>query len=106
LTRQPWTRFTPIPDFQHRRENERRQHEGEETDIPNHHPDYWRLLGRPREAAMEPMSIGSDFYLDYRDPQNIKFFNKGSAKLPGDPFGGKHLFSWLRKFDIRATEFQ
>ena len=55
---------------------------------------------------MEPMSIGSDFYLDYRDPQNIKFFNKGSAKLPGDPFGGKHLFSWLRKFDIRATEFQ
>jgi hypothetical protein len=55
---------------------------------------------------MEPMSIGSDFYLDYRDPQNIKFFNKGSAKLPGDPFGGKHLFSWLRKFDKRATEFQ
>jgi hypothetical protein len=106
LTRQPWMGFTPIPDFQHRRENEHPQYEEEETDIPNHHADYWRLPGRPREAAMEPMSIRSDFYLDYRDPQNIKFFNKGSAKLPGDPFGGKNLFSWLRKFNIRATEFQ
>jgi len=64
------------------------------------------LLCAVVELAAQPMSIGSDFYLDYRDPQNIKFFNKGSAKLPGDPFGGKHLFSWLWKFDIRATEFQ
>jgi len=64
------------------------------------------LLCAVVELAAQPMSIGSDFYLDYRDPQNIKFFNKGSAKLPGDPFGGKNLFSWLRKFNIRATEFQ
>jgi hypothetical protein len=31
------------------------------------------------------MSIASDFYLDYRDPQNIKFFNKGSANYQETP---------------------
>jgi hypothetical protein len=106
LTRQNWTGFTPIPNFQQAREEERNRNEGDETEPARRHPGYFNLWGMPREIAMEPMSIGSDLYLDYRDPQNIKFFNKGSAKLPGEPFGGKHLFSWLRRFDIRATEYQ
>ena len=38
---------------------------------------------------MEPLSIDHNLYLDYRDPQSIKFFNKGREKLPGDPFSGK-----------------
>jgi hypothetical protein len=106
LPRQTWTGFKPIPDFQQARENEQRHHEENEIENSNPHAGYWRLLGRPREIAMEPMSIGSNFYLDYREPQNIKFFNKGSTKLPGDPFAGKHLLSWLRRFDIRASEYQ
>jgi len=107
LTRQNWTGFTPIPDFQQAREDGRRlNEEGDEATQENQHPGYRYLWTMPREVAMEPMSIGSNLYLDYRDSQKIKFFNKASAKLPGDPFGGKHLISWLRRFDIRATEYQ
>lgn len=44
------------------------------------------------------------FYLDYRDPQNIKFFNKGREKLPGEPFLGNNILLWLRHLEIKANE--
>ena len=56
-------------------------------------------------VAMEPLSIDHNLYLDYRDPQSIKFFNKGREKLPGDPFSGKNIFSWLKRLEIKANEF-
>jgi hypothetical protein len=56
-------------------------------------------------VAMEPLSIDHNLYLDYRDPQSIKFFNKGREKLPGDPFSGKNIFSWLKRLEIKASEF-
>jgi hypothetical protein len=54
---------------------------------------------------MEPLSIDHNLYLDYRSPQSIKFFNKGRERLPGDPFSGKNIFSWLKRLEIKANEF-
>jgi len=54
---------------------------------------------------MEPLSIDNDYYLDSRDSQNIKFFNKGQEKLPGEPFSGKNILSWLQCLEIKAMEF-
>ena len=85
-----WTGFAPPPNFQEARENDRRAHEaGEESS----HPTYSRIWNRTSVVAMEPLSIDHNLYLDYRDPQSIKFFNKGREKLPGDPFSGKNIFS-------------
>ena len=97
-----WTGFTPPPNFQEARENDRRAHEaGEESS----HPTYSRIWNRTSVVAMEPLSIDHNLYLDYRDPQSIKFFNKGREKLPGDPFSGKNIFSWLKRLEIKASEF-
>jgi len=54
---------------------------------------------------MEPLSIDHNLYLDYRDPQSIKFFNKGRERIPGDPFSGKNILSWLKRLEIKANEF-
>ena len=97
-----WTGFTPQPDFQQAREHERQLNEEEGTRY-NH--SYFRHWNRDPEVPMEPLSIDEDWYLDYRDPQNVKFFNKGSAKLQGDQFSGKNIFSWLRKIELKANEF-
>jgi len=97
-----WTGFTPPPNFQEARESDRRAHEaGEESS----HPTYSRIWNRTSVVAMEPLSIDHNLYLDYRDPQSIKFFNKGREKLPGDPFSGKNIFSWLKRLEIKANEF-
>jgi hypothetical protein len=89
-------------DFQEARENDRRAHEaGEESSRPT----YSRLRNRVSVVAMEPLSIDHNLYLDYRDSKSIKFFNKGREKLPGDPFSGKNIFSWLKKLEIKASEF-
>ena len=97
-----WTGFAPPPNFQEARENDRRAHEaGEESS----HPTYSRIWNRTSVVAMEPLSIDHNLYLDYRDPQSIKFFNKGREKLPGDPFSGKNIFSWLKRLEIKASEF-
>ncbi|MFN7676944.1 MAG: hypothetical protein ACK5N5_00310 [Synechococcales cyanobacterium] len=97
-----WTGFAPPPNFQEARENDRRAHEaGEESS----HPTYSRIWNRTSVVAMEPLSIDHNLYLDYRDPQSIKFFNKGRERLPGDPFSGKNIFSWLKRLEIKANEF-
>lgn len=97
-----WTGFAPPPNFQEARENDRRAHEaGEESS----HPTYSRIWNRTSVVAMEPLSIDHNLYLDYRDPQSIKFFNKGRERLPGDPFSGKNIFSWLKRLEIKASEF-
>jgi len=98
-----WTGFTPQPDFQQAREHERQINEEEGTRY-NH--SYFRQWNRDPEVPMEPLSIDEDWYLDYRNPQNVKFFNKGSAKLQGDSFSGKNIFSWLRKIELKASEFR
>jgi hypothetical protein len=46
---------------------------------------------------MEPLSIDHNLYLDYRDSQSIKFFNKGRERLTGEPFSGKNIFSRLKR---------
>ena len=97
-----WTGFAPPPNFQEARENDRRAHEaGEESS----HPTYSRIWNRTSVVAMEPLSIDHNLYLDYRDPQSVKFFNKGRERLPGDPFSGKNIFSWLKRLEIKANEF-
>jgi hypothetical protein len=97
-----WTGFIPPPNFQEARESDRRAHEaGEESS----HPTYSRIWNRTSVVAMEPLSIDHNLYLDYRDPQSIKFFNKGRERLPGDPFSGKNIFSWLKRLEIKASEF-
>jgi hypothetical protein len=65
-----WTGFTPQPDFQQAREHERQVNEEEGTRY-NH--SYFRQWNRDPEVPMEPLSIDEDWYLDYRDPQNVKF---------------------------------
>jgi len=97
-----WTGFALPPNFQEARENDRRAHEaGEESS----HPTYSRLWNRTNVVAMEPLSIDHNLYLDYRSPQSIKFFNKGRERLPGDPFSGKNIFSWLKRLEIKSNEF-
>jgi hypothetical protein len=97
-----WTGFALPPNFQEARENDRRAHEtGEESN----HPTYARLWNRTSVVAMEPLSIDHNLYLDYRSPQSIKFFNKGRERLPGDPFSGQNIFSWLKRLEIKENEF-
>jgi hypothetical protein len=97
-----WTGFALPPNFQEARENDRRAHEtGEESN----HPTYARLWNRTSVVAMEPLSIDHNLYLDYRSPQSIKFFNKGRERLPGDPFSGQSIFSWLKRLEIKENEF-
>jgi hypothetical protein len=66
---------------------------------------YSRLWNRVDVVAMEPLSIDHNFYLDYRNPQSIKFFNKGREKLLGEPFSRKNIFSWLKRHEIKTNEF-
>jgi len=97
-----WTGFALPPNFQEARENDRRAHEaGEESS----HPTYSRIWNRINVVAMELLSIDHNLYLDYRSPQSIKFFNKGRERLPGDPFSGKNIFSWLKRLEIKENEF-
>jgi hypothetical protein len=97
-----WRGFSPQPDFQQARENDRQAFEaGGISD----HPSYSKLWNRMQVVAMEPMSIDNNSYLDYRSPQSIKFFNKGVEKLPGEPFSGKNIFQWLKRLEIKANEF-
>jgi len=58
------------------------------------------------QVTQHIQDIDQNFYLDYRNPQSIKFFNKGREKLPGEPFSGKNIFSWLKRLEIKANEFQ
>ena len=96
-----WPGFAPPPNFREAREQA--VHDADAT--PPHHSHYSRIWNRQQVVAMEPLSIDNDYYLDYRDAQNIKFFNKGREKLPGEPFSGKNILSWLRRLEIKATEF-
>jgi hypothetical protein len=97
-----WTGFALPPNLQEARENDRRAHEaGEESSCPT----YSRLWSRVSMVAMEPLSIDHNLYLDYRDSQSIKFFNKGRERLPGEPFSEKNIFSWLKRLDLKASEF-
>jgi hypothetical protein len=94
-----WTGFTPEPNFQEARENDRQDFEtGEMED----HPSYSKIWNRVQVVAMEPLSIDNNFYMDYRNPQSIKFFNKGVEKLPGEAFTRKNIFSWLKRLQIKA----
>jgi len=55
------------------------------------------------QVTQHIQDIDQNFYLDYRNPQSIKFFNE---KLPGEPFSGRNIFSWLKRLEIKANEFQ
>jgi hypothetical protein len=44
---------------------------------------------------MRPLNVARNMYLDYTTTQSIKFYNKGCEKLPGKPFNGKMLMTWL-----------
>jgi hypothetical protein len=62
------------------------------------HLIYPRLVPTP----MRPMDVAQEHPLDYTTSQTIKFFNKGIAKLTGDPFDGTLLFTWLIKVQDKA----
>jgi len=47
------------------------------------------------EAPMRPLDVARNIYLDSTTTQSIHFYNKGCKKLPGDPFNGKMLLTWL-----------
>jgi hypothetical protein len=49
------------------------------------------------------MDVAQEHPLDYyTTSQTIKFYNKGIAKLTGDPFDGTLLFTWLIKVQDKA----
>ncbi len=96
-----WPGFVPPPNFREAREQA--VHDADAT-LP-HYSHYSRIWNRQQVVTMEPLSIDNDYYLDYRDAQNIKFFNKGQEKLPGEPFSGKNILSWFQHLEIKATEF-
>jgi hypothetical protein len=55
------------------------------------------------EAPMRPLDAARNMYLDYTTTQSIKFYNKGCEKLPGDPFNGKMLLTWLVQVQDKAN---
>jgi hypothetical protein len=57
------------------------------------------------EAPMRPLDVARDMYLDYTTTQSIKFYNKGVEKLPGEPFNGKLLLTWLIQVQDKANMF-
>jgi len=57
------------------------------------------------EAPMRPLDVARNMYLDYATTQSIKFYNKGCEKLPGDPFNGKMLMTWLVQVQDKASMF-
>jgi hypothetical protein len=54
---------------------------------------------------MRPLDVARDMYLDYTSPQSIKFYSKGCEKLPGEPFNGKMLLTWLVQIQDKATVY-
>jgi hypothetical protein len=57
------------------------------------------------EAPMRPLDVARNMYLDYTTTQSINFYNKGCEKLPGDPFNGKMLLTWLVQVQNKANMF-
>ncbi len=57
------------------------------------------------EAPMRPLDVTRNMYLDYTTTQSIKFYNKGCEKLPGDPFNGKMLLTWIVQVQDKANMF-
>jgi hypothetical protein len=57
------------------------------------------------EAPMRLLDVERNMYLDYTTTQSIKFYNKGCEKLPGDPFNGKMLMTWLVQVQDKANMF-
>jgi hypothetical protein len=57
------------------------------------------------EAPMRPLDVARNMYLDYTTTQSIKFYNKGCEKLPGNPFNGKMLLTWLVQVQDKANMF-
>jgi hypothetical protein len=57
------------------------------------------------EAPMRPLDVARNKYLDYTTTQSIKFYNKGCEKLPGEPFNGKMLMTWLVQVQDKANMF-
>jgi hypothetical protein len=57
------------------------------------------------EAPMRPLDVARNQYLDYTNTQSIKFYNKGCEKLPGEPFNGKMLMTWLVQVQDKANMF-
>jgi len=57
------------------------------------------------EAPMRPLDVARNMYLDYTTTLSIKFYNKGCEKLPGDPFNGKMLLTWLVQVQDKANMF-
>jgi hypothetical protein len=57
------------------------------------------------EAPMRPLDVARNIYLDSTTTQSIHFYNKGCKKLPGDPFNGKMLLTWLVQVQDKASMF-
>jgi hypothetical protein len=57
------------------------------------------------EAPMTPLDVARNMYLDYTTTQSIEFYNKRCEKLPGDPFNGKMLMTWLVQVQDKANMF-
>jgi hypothetical protein len=54
---------------------------------------------------MRPLDVARSMYLDYTTTQSIKFYNKGVEKLPGEPFDGKLLLTWLIQVQDKANMY-
>jgi hypothetical protein len=63
------------------------------------------LMAFTFEAPMRPLDVARNMYLDYTTTQSIKFYNKGCEKLPGEPFNGKMLMTWLVQVQGKANMF-
>ena len=94
--------FIPQPDYRTAREPSEEGEladKGTTTEVGN--KTNWR--NTYFEAPMRPLDVARDMYLDYTTPQSIKFYNKGCERLPGDPFNGKMLLTWLIQIQDKAT---
>jgi hypothetical protein len=94
--------FIPQPDYRTAREPSEEGEIADEGAIAGKQPtaneQVWNRANRKTlnfEAPMRPLDVARDMYLDYTSPQSIKFYNKGCERLPGEPFNGKMLLTWL-----------
>jgi hypothetical protein len=105
LYRPPQFAFTTPPVRQAQEEYKSTKSHEDDEDTESSKP-----LPTPRrtftfEAPMRPLDVARNMYLDYTTIQSIKFYNEGVEKLPGDPFNGKLLLTWLIQVQDKANMF-
>jgi hypothetical protein len=101
--------FAQPLDFQSAREpnhvdeDEEKVEEGQRHEQPIQSVNAFRHM--IFEAPMRPLDVDRNLHLDYTKAQSIKLYNKGCEKLPGDPFNGKLLLTWLVQVQDKAIRF-